>query len=242
MRYALSADESPAIKQPGETVTLVTLFDDSRGCEKFAQRLLRVSAGSSGPRVEAGADEVLYVLAGEGRLCLDEVTLPLAPGIGVSIRRGSSWVLETETALELLSVLLLDPPPAPAAYAHLDLAAEGRRSATAARQFTLGVRPELGGAALTQFIGYVPPGRAPDHYHHYDEVIYILSGEGVLHIGGEQAALAPGSCVHLPARLVHCLENSGERELELLGVFTPAGSPAEAYYPDGTPATYPKES
>jgi len=72
-------------------------------------------------------------------------------------------------------------------------------------------------------------------------VLYILEGEGVLHIAGEHAPLMPGSCVHLPAGLVHCLENSGADELRLLGVFRPAGSPAEAYYPDGTPAAYPEE-
>ncbi len=63
-----------------------------------------------------------------------------------------------------------------------------------------------------------------------------------IHIGGEQAPLAPGVAVHLPSRLVHCLENTGAGELQLLGVFRPAGSPAEAYYPDGTPAAYPEES
>ncbi len=93
---------------------------------------------------------------------------------------------------------------------------------------------------MTQFIGFVPPGRAPDHYHHYDEVIYILEGRGVLHVAGAASPLAPGSCVHLPSRLVHCLENSGAGELELLGVFSPAGSPAEAYYPDGSPALPPE--
>jgi mannose-6-phosphate isomerase-like protein (cupin superfamily) len=120
------------------------------------------------------------------------------------------------------------------------LGAGDRRDATASRQFVLGVTPDVGCASVTQFIGFVPPGRAPDHFHRYDEVLYVLAGEGVLHIGGEQAAFTPGSCVHLPARLVHALENTGERELELLGVFRPAGSPAEAYYPDGSPAAAPE--
>jgi uncharacterized cupin superfamily protein len=31
-------------------------------------------------------------------------------------------------------------------------------------------------------------------------VIYVLDGEGVLEIGGEQAPLRPGTCVHLPRR------------------------------------------
>ena len=63
---------------------------------------------------------------------------------------------------------------------------------------------------MTQFIGLIPPGRAPDHFHHYDEVIYVLEGEGVLEIGGEQAPLRPGTCIHLPRTLVHCLANTGD--------------------------------
>jgi mannose-6-phosphate isomerase-like protein (cupin superfamily) len=91
---------------------------------------------------------------------------------------------------------------------------------------------------VQQFVGYIPVGRAPDHFHTYDEVVYVLRGEGALHIDGETAPLRAGSCVHLPARLVHCLENVGPGELHVLGVFRPAGSPAEAYYPDGTKAVY----
>src|SRR5438874_1825630 len=72
----------------------------------------------------------------------------------------------------------------------------------------------------------------------YDEIVYVLEGEGALHIDGETAPLRVGSCVHLPARLVHCLENTGPGEMHVLGVFRPAGSPAEAYYPDGTKAVY----
>jgi mannose-6-phosphate isomerase-like protein (cupin superfamily) len=67
-------------------------------------------------------------------------------------------------------------------------------------------------------------------------VIYVLEGEGSLEIGGESAPLHPGACVHLPRTLVHCLANTGEGEMRVLGVFRPAGSPAEAYYPDGTRA------
>ncbi len=131
------------------------------------------------------------------------------------------------------------PLPASAPFAVRDLTAAEKGSATAGRQFVLGATPEIGCASATQFIGLVPPGRAPDHFHTYDEVIYILEGRGELHIGGDSAPLRAGSCVHLPARLVHCLANTGDSELRLLGVFRPAGSPAEAYYPDGTLAVAP---
>jgi mannose-6-phosphate isomerase-like protein (cupin superfamily) len=239
--YALTRESAEARHPPGDTVRICALFDDVNGCEKFAQRLLAFGAGSSRERVEPADDELLYVLEGSGVLESGGQRLAVSEGSGLFLRRGTPWSLSCARPVELLSVLVRSPAAGERPHALVDLSAEGRRSATAARQFTLGVRPELGCASATQFLGFIPKGRAPDHFHRYDEVIYILSGRGTLHIGGETAALAPGVCVHLPALLVHSLENHGPGELELLGVFAPAGSPAEAYYPDGTPAAYPEE-
>jgi mannose-6-phosphate isomerase-like protein (cupin superfamily) len=224
---------------PGDTVGVISLFDDSNGCEKFAQRVLRFRPGASRERGGGAADEVLYVLDGNGIAVVGDARLALRPGVGVFVRHDTGWSVEADGRLELLSVLVHDPEPAPGAGHAVDLGSEARRDATAARQFVIGVSAESGCPSVTQFIGFVPPGRAPAHFHRYDEVLYILEGEGRLHIGGEQAPLGPGSCVHLPATLVHCLENTDDGELRLLGVFRPSGSPAEAYYPDGTPAVYP---
>jgi mannose-6-phosphate isomerase-like protein (cupin superfamily) len=69
-------------------------------------------------------------------------------------------------------------------------------------------------------------------------VIYVLRGEGVLHIGDFHEPIGEGACIHLSPELVHSLENVGDEPMEVLGVFRPAGSPSEAYYPDGTRATY----
>ena len=90
--------------------------------------------------------------------------------------------------------------------------------------------------SVTQFVGFIPPGRAPDHFHHYDEVLYVLEGEGALHIDGEQEQLAPGSCVHLPARLVHCLENTGDERAALAAASS--GRPARPPRPT-TPTARP---
>jgi mannose-6-phosphate isomerase-like protein (cupin superfamily) len=241
--YSLARADLDPEQVRGDTVTVLTLFDDARGCEKFAQRVLSFRDGRSRERCECKADEVLYVLAGSGMIEVGASTVSLTPGLGIHLVRGTTWSVEAEAELELLSVLVHDPlPVAPGASGFVDLAAESRRSATASRQFVLGVSPETGCPSVTQFIGFVPPGRAPDHFHRYDEVLYILEGRGILHIGGEQAPFGPGTCVHLPATIVHSLENSGEAELRLLGVFRPGGSPAAAYYPDGTPAVYPEES
>jgi mannose-6-phosphate isomerase-like protein (cupin superfamily) len=218
MRYAIHADDRP----DGSLHTN----------ELLTQRVVELAGAE---QVE-DADEVIFVLDGEGALDVEGERHPLRPGTAVFLARGTRW---SAGGVRVLSVLVRSPLPASAPFAVRDLTAAERGSATAGRQFVLGATPEIGCDSATQFIGLVPPGRAPDHFHTYDEVIYILEGRGELHIGGDSAPLRPGSCVHLPARLVHCLANTGDSELRLLGVFRPAGSPAEAYYPDGTLAVAP---
>ncbi len=97
---------------------------------------------------------------------------------------------------------------------------------TGDRQFRVLFGPGKGCSVATQFVGEIPPGRAPDHSHPYDEVVLILRGEGIAHIGGVAHALAAGTCAHLPPGLVHCLENTGPGTMRVLGVFHPADSPA----------------
>jgi quercetin dioxygenase-like cupin family protein len=200
----------------------------------FTQRLLDL-AGEHAPEE---ADELLYVLSGEGRLSFGDRGHELRPGVAVFVPAGTPWAAAGEA--RAVSVLVHDPEPG-GGPAVVDLAAADQGTATAGRHFLLGAAPAVGCNSATQFVGLIPPGRAPDHFHRYDEVIYVLEGEGELSIGDERAPLRPGSCVHLPRTLVHCLANTGDSELRVLGVFRPAGSPAEAYYPDGTPAAVPDE-
>jgi mannose-6-phosphate isomerase-like protein (cupin superfamily) len=225
MRWVLQPEDSP-------------LFGGERGCAEFEQRVLRFD-GPTGERSNARQDEVLYVLAGSGRATIGGDPADLTQGTAAYVARGNHWRVDEADGLEVLSVLVNDPL-AQDGVTHSVVAADDveASTATAGREFRLLATPDLGCATVTQFIGYIPVGRAPDHYHHYDEVGYVLEGHGAAHIDGETAELRPGSCFHLPARLVHCLENTGPGEMRVLGVFRPAGSPAEAYYPDGTKAQY----
>lgn len=221
MRYCIE----PGVADTPETALV--------SCPEFRQRLLRLD-GAGEERRDGERDEVLYILEGEGAATIGGERHELAPGTGVFVARGTPWRVEETDGLRVLSVLVEDPSPATVSHAVI---AEGDRgTATAGREFALLARPEHGCESVTQFVGFIPPGRAPDHFHRYDEVVYVLDGQGAVHIDGETAELRPGSCVHLPAGLVHCLENTGTGELRVLGVFRPAGSPAEAYYPDGAAA------
>jgi mannose-6-phosphate isomerase-like protein (cupin superfamily) len=241
MRYAITHEPVDHDDHSRTAVSVLTLLDDAHGCEKLAQRLVVIPSGSTHARVEPDDDELVYLLVGDGVVEVDGRRVVAPHGSGLFVARGTEWSLSTESGVELVSVLVHAPVAAEVDHAVVDLVAEGRHGATAARTFTLGVGPAVGCRSATQFLGHVPPGRAPDHFHRYDEVIYVLAGTGVLHIDGEETPLGAGACVHLPAGVVHCLENSGATELTLLGVFTPAGSPAEAYYPDGTPAQVPEQ-
>ena len=188
-------------------------------------------------KVEDEASVTIRYLTGGVLVRMNRQTQALEPGTGFFVARGTPWHVESVDGLLLLSVLVEDPLPATAS--HAVIAGGDRGAATAGREFTLLAQPENGCASVTQFVGYIPPGRAPEHYHRYDEVVYVLAGEGAFHVDGESAMLESRSCVHLPARLIHCLENAGPGEMRVLGVFRPAGSPAEAYYPDDSPAVVP---
>jgi mannose-6-phosphate isomerase-like protein (cupin superfamily) len=213
------------------------LFGADRGCGEFEQRILRLGPGDE-YRSERD-DEVLYVLSGSGSATIGGEPAELSPGTAAYVARGTEWRVDDSDRLEALSVLVRDPLPADGmTHAVVPLDPQEAGAATAGRQFRLLATPETGCRSVTQFVGYIPVVRAPDHFHKYDEVVYVLEGEGMLHVDGETAPLRAGSCVHLPAGLVHCLENVGPGEMHVLGVFRPAGSPAEAYYPDGTRAEY----
>ncbi len=93
---------------------------------------------------------------------------------------------------------------------------------------------ELIQSEITQFVGSIPPGRAPDHFHLYEEMLCILKGSGFLWAGKSKTPIRPGACVYLPKRQVHCVENTTSDELRLLGVFYPAGSPAVRYGVENT--------
>lgn len=231
--------ELVSVKRPGDTASARVVYDAATGCEHLVQHIVTFVPGRSAERSPGACDEVLFVLSGSGALHLGGEAHPLAPETGAYVRPGETYSVEC-TGLEPLVVHSVTVPAPPAGVEtgprrvtiHLD--EQEARSATGAREFRYVVDPTVGCPSVTQFVGTIPPGRAPDHFHSYDEVIYLLEGQGVLHIGDLHEPIGRGSCIHLTPRLVHSLENTGSKTMRVLGIFRPAGSPAEAYYPDGT--------
>lgn len=208
--------------------------------------MLELDAGRSCTRATGGAEEVLFVLSGHGTLRADDSGQALEPESGAHIPGGQRYQLSAPDDEELLLISVRIPDPVhdrgdPPAVVVRRLADQATGEATSDRWFRVIADPGTGLRSATHFVGYIPPGRASDHFHTYDEVIYVLDGQGAFHVAGDSWPVGAGSCIALPARTIHCLENTGRDPMRVVAVFRPAGSPAAAYYPDGTPAYYTQE-
>jgi mannose-6-phosphate isomerase-like protein (cupin superfamily) len=215
-------------------VVVRTLVDTAPGGDGLVRRRVEVPAGS---RVEAAAGpggELWYVIDGSGLLTPgDDPAAPIRRDTALWLPPGARYRLAASAPgpLTLDSVTL---PAGPAARAAPGGAARPRLSelgdrpveVTGDRRFRVLFGPGNGCEAATQFVGEIPPGRAPLHSHTYDEVVLVLEGEGVLHAGPVEHPITPGTCIHLPPGQQHCLENTGQGTLRVLGVFHPGGSPA----------------
>ncbi|HEX3249316.1 MAG TPA: cupin domain-containing protein [Pyrinomonadaceae bacterium] len=207
----------------------------STGADAISLRILEFEAGMSPVLTNQECDEVLYVLEGSCSVVIDDKAYQVGPETGIYVRPGQSLRVENPGPEVVRIVSSQSPAPAsnaPKQSVPIVKLAECRALPTADRWYRVLVDHEIGSEQVTQFVGSIPPGRAPDHFHEYEEVLFILHGEGRMWAGESNTPIGPGSCIYLPRRLVHCVENTGTGELRLLGVFYPAGSPAVRYETD----------
>ena len=222
-------DVEPESAEDDTASTRVTI-DAAAGCLRLEQRVVRFAPGRSRPRRSPDRQELLYVAFGRGLLHLDGTAHELERDTGAFVAAGEEYTVENPGPDELVLVSVTAPQESPPADV------DGRRTvrfaqrpalpASPDREFRYLVDEDVGCRDVTQFVGVIPPGRAPLHSHTYDEVLYVVEGTGVLHVGGAQKPLASGSCLHLPPYIEHSLENTGETAMRVLGVFHPAGDPA----------------
>lgn len=178
------------------------------------------------------------------QLWIDGRSYDIAPDTGIYIRPHQTFAVDNPgpDAIIIISSQCPDPDrepvfidtPRPSSTPSADPTplvrlADQRTQPTADRWYRVLVDDAVGSTQVTQFVGSIPPGRAPDHFHNYEEVLFILKGGGRMWAGETNAPIAAGSCIYLPRGQVHCVENTGEGELRLLGVFYPAGSPSVRY-------------
>ncbi len=220
-------------------VGIRTLFDAGSGGEGLVRHLIDLPAGSQLDRQAGTGGELWFVISGSGRLAAGGgADMPLEPDRGLWMPPGARASVHADDADGLRLDLVVLPGDAADAASETGLraglsadvlirdVAECAVETTGDRQFRIVFGPGVSCSVATQFVGEIPPGRAPEHRHPYDETVLILAGEGVVHIDGGVHPLSPGTCTHLPPGLPHCLENTGATPLRVLGVFHPADSPA----------------
>lgn len=205
-------------------------FGAHNGSEGLEQRVVRLAPGRYEGPDRNGRQAVVYVVSGRGTVSLGREEHVLEPDMGLFIAPGEHPVFTNEGPddLELVAV-----------WAAADRAeASGERKVTVRyadqpelpasreRSFRYLVNEDAGCYDVTQFVGIVQPSKAPVHSHTYDEVGYVVEGEGIAHIDGEPVSLRAGSCFYLPPGRLHCIENSGRSVMRIMGVFHPSGSPA----------------
>ena len=228
--YVVAEADVAAQPESGTAEARVTI-DSSCGCERLEQRVLRFAPGRSEARETGERQEVLYVASGNGALHLDGEAHRLEPATGAFLVPGDRYQVET-TGPEDLVLISVSAPCEGSQRTDVTVRYADRPvlPATPNREFRFLVNQDAGCLDVTQFVGLIPPGRAAMHSHTYDEVVYVIEGEGVLHLGGRDAPLGPGSCIHLPPLEEHCLENTGPTPMRVLGVFHPSGDPASKAY------------
>jgi len=220
-----------------------------RGADAISLSVLEVSPGAHPTWRNGDCDEILFVLSGNGDLLSDGASRRVGPDSGIFLRPGARLSLSNPERAALLLVSSRCPDPGPRI-----LFEEGLRPSEAVaqpgpsvvrfedqpteragdgRSFRVLVDARTGCEQVTQFVGFIPPGRAPDHFHEYEEVVCILEGEARFWSGDSSAPVGPGWGLYLRRRQPHCLENTGTKPLKLHGLFYPAGSPAVRYQPGG---------
>ncbi|MGH3304181.1 MAG: cupin domain-containing protein [Streptosporangiaceae bacterium] len=225
----------------GDTdVSLTVLVRTGTGGSGLVRTLVEVPPCRRHVGAAGVGGELWFVIEGSGRLDLDGAPgPPLVPDRGLWIPAGAAYELDSDGAGRLrLDVVALPAASSPPAEGNTQPAANGPRvplshdlqdcpaETTGDRRFRVLFGPGRDCAAATQFVGEIPPGRAAEHSHPYDEVVLVLQGAGVAHVAGAERELSAGTCLHLPPGLRHCLENTGPQAMRVLGVFHPACSPA----------------
>ena len=235
--FVVAEEDVAGNRAEGDTALDKVVMGAHTGSQLLEQHVTRYAPGRSLPRQEEGRDRILFTVSGRGTLELEGEPYELEPDTAAYVRSGETYAIDNEGPDELL--IVSTTVPVEQVYRSpreviVRFADQPELRADAKRTFRYLVNQDAGCMDATQFLGLVEPCRAPDHSHSYDEVGYIVEGNGFAHIGNESIPLQPGSCFHLPPEQVHCIENTGPGVMRILGVFHPSGDPASRAYEDNS--------
>lgn len=199
---------------------------------------LEVRTGSSPVIAYGGAEVVLFVAAGEGDIEISGKTFPVRANSGVYVRAREVFRINTGGPDGLKIFASVCPPMSAPVLSetmlmNFDTTAPNRivyvdsekRQRMGDRTYQVLASTGVGSRVVTQFIGSIPLSKAVPHRHLYDEVLIILSGEGVVWTEDLKATVRAGDAVYLPSNQVHSLECTDAAGMQVVGVIYPGGTP-----------------
>ncbi len=84
------------------------------------------------------------------------------------------------------------------------------------------VRKTFAGDGATLALHRIEPGHELlPHAHHYEQIVYLLQGSAIFHVGDEHHRLSVGSLIVIPSNMTHYIEVTGNEAVLELDVFTP---------------------
>jgi quercetin dioxygenase-like cupin family protein len=208
----------------------------------LALERLTLTSGLTATLGSAEHDSLLYVGSGAGLFSVGPGSTSVRAGSAGLLLAGEAGSLSASEDLEAIVVTVgggvdLHAPMGPRDLV-VTLDEADAQQATGGRSFEILFGPYNGSTRATLFAGFVPPGRAAWHYHLYDEIVWVPTGPGRLHLAEGEGKLDAGAAFRLRPRQVHIVENAGGSEMTIIGVFTPAGSPSAAYLTADVAAEY----
>ncbi|HEV8140112.1 MAG TPA: cupin domain-containing protein [Pyrinomonadaceae bacterium] len=199
------------------------------GAQEISLRVMEFAPGLSPTIRNDDCDQILYVVnevrtacvSGRANVSVDDQSYEVAADTGIYLQPNRTFAIENPTSEAIVIISSQCPDPArdpifvdePAASENsramdpvpLVRLADQKVQSTADRWYRVLIDKHVGSEQVTQFVGSIPPGRAPDHFHNYEEVLFILKGEGRMWAGQTNTPISVGSCIYLPKGQVHCV-------------------------------------
>src|SRR5205807_34026 len=127
-----------------------TTFDARNGCEGLQQRIVRYAAGRTEMPARDRTQDVMFVVAGRGRLEFGGEQHPLEAGTGVFVPAGESYAVDAEEPIVLVSVLS-DSKGGKARKVTVRFDDQPELEASEERQYRYLINEEAGCDDVTQF-------------------------------------------------------------------------------------------
>jgi len=73
------------------------------------------------------------------------------------------------------------------------------------------------------------PGKGHRSHNHpgVEEVLYVVSGEGIQVVADEKQKVGPGDAIHIPPDVFHETVNTGWEQMKIIAIYAPPGPEAQ---------------